>query len=132
MIELISFAWEESKPSGGFPREPLQTVEGTQDVKSDGLTESWKAGCMKTTLDLPEELVRQMKFQAVREGRKLRDVAEEIFRRGLGMPVPSKGGERRRVSLPIIPTPAGGRPFDLTGERLLELEMEAEARSPQV
>ena len=86
---------------------------------------------MKTTIDLPEDLVREMKFRAVREGRKLRDVAEEVFRRGLAAPAISRGsGGRHRVSLPIIPTPAGAKPFDLSGERLLELEMEAEGINP--
>jgi hypothetical protein len=79
---------------------------------------------MKTTLDLPEDLVREMKFRAVREGRKLRDVAEEVFRRGMAAPG-SAPGTRHRVKLPIIPAPGGAKPFDLSGERLLELEMEA-------
>ncbi len=86
---------------------------------------------MKTTIDLPEDLVREMKFRAVREGRKLRDVAEEVFRRGLAAPPASKGsGERHRVSLPIIPAPVGAKPFKISGERLLELEMEAERANP--
>jgi len=80
---------------------------------------------MKTTFELPEDLVREMKFRAVREGRKLRDVAAEVFRRGLAAPVPSPG-VRHRVKLPIIPAPEGAKPFELSGERLLELEMEAE------
>jgi plasmid stability protein len=37
---------------------------------------------MKTTMDLPEDLNSEMKFRAVREGRKLRDEAEEVLRRG--------------------------------------------------
>ena len=84
---------------------------------------------MKTTIDLPEDLVREMKFRAVREGRKLRDVAEEVFRRGLAAPAPSPG-IRHRVKLPLIHTPPGSMPFDLSGERLLELEMEAERGQP--
>ena len=81
---------------------------------------------MKTTMDLPEELVREMKFRAVREGRKLREVAEEIFRRGLAAPSqPSASGERRRIKLPLIPAPHGAAPFELSGERLLELEVDA-------
>ena len=83
---------------------------------------------MKTTIDLPEDLVREMKFRAIREGRKLRDVAEEVFRRGLAAPVPLPGA-RHRVKLPIIPLPARAEPFELSGERLLELEMEAERGS---
>jgi hypothetical protein len=81
---------------------------------------------MKTTIDLPEDLVREMKFRAVREGRKLREVAEEVFRRGLATPASSRGpGERHRVVLPIIPAAADAKPFELSGERLLELELEA-------
>lgn len=84
---------------------------------------------MKTTLDLPADLVREMKFRAVREGRKLREVAEEVFRRGLAAPSPAPG-VRHRVKLPIIPTAAGAKPFDLSGERLLELELEAAEGGP--
>ena len=38
---------------------------------------------MKTTFDLPPELVREVKLRAVHEGRKLKDVAAELLRRGL-------------------------------------------------
>ena len=87
---------------------------------------------MKTTIDLPEDLVREMKFRAVREGRKLREVAEEVFRRGLAAPASSRGpGGRHRVQLPIIPAPVGSKPFEISGERLLELEMNAEGRNPK-
>jgi hypothetical protein len=86
---------------------------------------------MKTTIDLPEDLVREMKFRAVREGRKLREVAEEVFRRGLAAPATlGRPGDRRRVKLPIVSTLPGAKPFNLSGERLLELEMEAEQANP--
>lgn len=39
---------------------------------------------MKTTLELPDDLVMEMKLKAVREHRKLKDVAAEVVRRGLG------------------------------------------------
>jgi hypothetical protein len=81
---------------------------------------------MKTTMDLPVELIREMKLRAVREGRKLREVAEEVIRRGLEAPVRSSPGRRRRVPLPIVPAEPGAIPFDLTGDRLLELEQAAE------
>ncbi len=38
---------------------------------------------MKTTLDLPDELVRQVKLLALQEGRKLKDAMAELLRRGL-------------------------------------------------
>lgn len=85
---------------------------------------------MKTTIDLPEDLVREMKFRAVREGRKLRDVAEEVFRRGLSAQATApKSGERYRVKLPLIPAPSDATSFELSGDHLHELETEAEKGS---
>ncbi|MGL4401644.1 MAG: hypothetical protein ACRCXD_17425 [Luteolibacter sp.] len=87
---------------------------------------------MKTTLDLPEDLVREMKFRAVRQGRKLRDVAEEVFRRGLAAPaVATRSGGRHRVKLPLIPALVGAKSLDFSGDRLLELEIEAESGGGQ-
>lgn len=84
---------------------------------------------METTLDLPEELVREMEARAVREGRDLRDVAEEVFRRGLQTQPPASD-VRHRVKLPLIPMPPGGKPFDLSGDQLLQLEAQASAGIP--
>ncbi len=77
---------------------------------------------MKTTLDLPEDLVREMKLRAVHEGRKLRDVATEIFRRGLAQPSPESalaprtGVIQNRVKLPLIQGAPGTPKFNLTPE----------------
>ncbi len=79
---------------------------------------------MKTTIDLPEDLVREMKFRAVLEGCKLREVAEEVFRRGLSAPV-LLAEARHRVKLPLVPMPEGATPFELSGMRLFDLETEA-------
>jgi hypothetical protein len=57
---------------------------------------------MKTTLDLPPDLIREMKLRAAHEGRKLRDVATEIFRRGLSQPSLRSEAPRHRVKLPLI------------------------------
>jgi hypothetical protein len=89
----------------------------------------WEAGQMKTTIDLPEDLVREMKLCAAQEGRKLKDIAAEAMRRGLRMPEPATTRGRRRVKLPIIAAPRGASSFDLTGERVHELEMQTEAES---
>ncbi len=51
---------------------------------------------MKTTIDLPPDLVREMKLLAVNEGKKLKDVAAELLKRGLNStknPVRSKPSE---------------------------------------
>src|SRR5437899_1894814 len=38
---------------------------------------------MKTTLDLPADLVRQVKLEALNEGKKLKDAVADLLRRGL-------------------------------------------------
>ena len=45
---------------------------------------------MKTTLDLPSDLLREVELRAVHEGRKLKDVVAEIIRRGLAQPKTSE------------------------------------------
>lgn len=57
---------------------------------------------MKTTLDLPADLIREMKLRAAQEGRKLHDVATEIFRRSLSRPSPQSEAPQHRVNLPLI------------------------------
>jgi hypothetical protein len=65
---------------------------------------------MKTTLDLPSELVREMKLRAVMQGRTLRDLAADFIRQGLGMagtktPPSTPPGSKVEISangLPII------------------------------
>jgi plasmid stability protein len=41
---------------------------------------------MKTTLDLPDDLVRAVKLRALREGRKLKEAVAELLRQGLAAP----------------------------------------------
>ena len=38
---------------------------------------------MKTTLDLPDALVKQVKLRALHEGRKLKDAVADLLRKGL-------------------------------------------------
>jgi plasmid stability protein len=75
----------------------------TLEKQLDRKLESWKVVSVKTTLDIPDDLLRAMKMRAVQEGRKFKDVAAEIFRRGLAQPrmaANSDGGQR--VKLPLI------------------------------
>jgi plasmid stability protein len=85
---------------------------------------------MKTTLDLPDSLVRQMKLRAVRDGRKLKDVAADLLRRGLAAPEVARKPIIRtdpKTGLPII---TGGRPArpgeELTPERIADILMTEE------
>lgn len=79
---------------------------------------------MKTTLDLPEELVREMKIRAAREGRKLREVATEIFQRGLSAPEPNAASKGKRVKLPLFEGGTATRQF--TPEELDEILLQQE------
>lgn len=57
---------------------------------------------MKTTLDLPDDLMRAAKIRAATEGRRLKDVMAELVRRGLAEGLEDRGGVRHRVRLPLI------------------------------
>jgi hypothetical protein len=43
----------------------------------------WKYGQMKTTLDLPDELMREVKIRAVHERKKLRVMIVELLQKGI-------------------------------------------------
>ncbi len=80
---------------------------------------------MKTTFDLPEELVREMKIRAASQGRKLRDVATEVIKLGLNSDKPVKPEtESRRVKLPML---AGGKAIrQFTPEEIDEILLQQE------
>lgn len=86
---------------------------------------------MKTTYDLPPDLVREVKLRAVYEGRKLKDVAAELLRRGLAdtgessEPKPSKPRlEIQANGLPVIRCGKDAPASRMTPEELLALEQE--------
>ncbi len=94
------------------------------------LTESWKTskmGSMKTTLELPNDLVREIKLQAVNEGRKLKDVIADLLRRGLGRDsenAAQANPRRKSISLPLFPSAPDAPAEPLTVEQLIALEQE--------
>ena len=81
---------------------------------------------MKTTFDLPADLVRDVKLRAVHEGRKLKDVATELLRRGLADPIkPAKPRiEIQANGLPVIRCGKDAPASRMTTEELLALEQE--------
>ena len=57
---------------------------------------------MKTTLDLPDELVREIKVRAAQQGRKIKDLVAELLRHAIADD--RSGTEiRHRVSFPLLP-----------------------------
>ncbi|MDQ2918837.1 MAG: hypothetical protein M3R10_03025 [Verrucomicrobiota bacterium] len=52
---------------------------------------------MKTTLDIPDELMREVKIRAVHEQKKLKDTIAELIRRGM-----AAGGARgQKIPKPV-------------------------------
>lgn len=56
---------------------------------------------MKTTLELPADLVREIKLRAVNDGRKLKDVMADLLRQGLAVRQP-RASRASRVKLPLV------------------------------
>ncbi|MGJ8641280.1 MAG: antitoxin [Opitutaceae bacterium] len=86
---------------------------------------------MKTTLDLPEPLVREMKLWAAQEGRKLKDVATEVFRAGLRAPSQSRETKAYRQTLdtPLFACEAAkANAPSMTVAELLRLEQSAQVQ----
>ncbi len=100
---LARTAGGESGLNAGLIALPTAPEEGTPEKQLDGKLESWQFIDVKTTLDIPDDLLRAMKMRAVQEGRKFKDVATEIFRRGLAQPaMAANSGGGQRVKLPLI------------------------------
>jgi len=63
---------------------------------------------MKTTIDLPDDLLRQLKLRAVQDRRKLRELAAELLRTGLAAPSNSESPGQtavlkdKKTGLPVI------------------------------
>jgi len=82
---------------------------------------------MKTTLELPDELMREVKMRAVEEDQKLRDMVAELLR--IGLANRSLGAETSRVGS-IFPIFSGGHPAlpenEMTPDRVAEILLEDE------
>jgi len=83
---------------------------------------------MKTTLDLPDDLVRAVKMRAVKENRKLKDTVADLLKRGLAQERGLPTAVRSRLKLPLIECVHEARPGEeLTPERVSEVLLEEEA-----
>jgi plasmid stability protein len=56
---------------------------------------------MKTTLDLPDDLMREVKIRAVKRNRKLKEEIADLLRRGLSQRASGRK-LRHRVTFPIV------------------------------
>jgi plasmid stability protein len=87
---------------------------------------------MKTTFDLPPDLVRELKLRAVHEGRKLKDVAADLLKRGLAEPEPAAKSKPARPKieiqasgLPVVRCAANAPATRMTASDLLALEQQS-------
>ena len=88
---------------------------------------------MKTTLDLPEDLMREVKLRAVMQRRPLKDLVAEILRQGMGMAQRAPAGPPPAGSLvqiganglPVIKCNAKAPARRMRIKKLLELEQAA-------
>lgn len=85
----------------------------------------WFAGLMKTTLDLPPELVREMKLRALHQQRKLKEIAEEALRRGLGLSANlPEHSLKTKIKFPLFESAPQAPASAMTAEQLIALEQE--------
>src|SRR4029077_5701723 len=84
---------------------------------------------MKTTLDLPDAVVKQVKLRAVREGRKLKDAVAELLRKGLAASKREETGNEltvadkdKKTGLPLIECKHPAIPSEeITPERVADI-----------
>ena len=82
---------------------------------------------MKTTIDLPSELVRAIKLRALNENRRLKEVVTDLLRAGLKHggateTVPQKG----RMDFPLFATTRSAPASRMSAEALVALEQNAQ------
>jgi len=88
------------------------------------------SGYMKTTLDLPDELMRAVKMRAVESDRRLKDVIADLLRGGLSHEVDGVRAESRRVELPLVRCAHPAEPDrEMTPERVARALSDEEAGS---
>ena len=89
---------------------------------------------MKTTLDLPDALMKQIKLRAVRQGRKLKDAVAELLRKGLDAARDEEPEspaavitKDRKTGLPLIECKRNALPQEeLTPERVADILLSQE------
>ena len=88
---------------------------------------------MKTTLDLTDELIREVKLRAVAQRRTVKDLVAEFLRQGLGIapqaPAPPAGSmvEIGPKGLPVIRCRSKAPATRMSAKKLLQLEQAAQA-----
>jgi hypothetical protein len=82
---------------------------------------------MKTTFDLPSDLVRAIKLKAVHENRRLKEVVTDLLRSAVEQeaskrPIPEKGP----IEIPFFATTPGAPASQMNADALIALEQAAQ------
>ena len=81
---------------------------------------------MRTTLELPDELLKRAKIAAVERGTSLRDLVGAALERELRRPAEA-GAVRKRANFPIFASKAPGA-LRLSNSRIAKLESDEDLR----
>jgi plasmid stability protein len=89
---------------------------------------------MKTTIELPDDLVKQLKLRALHDGRKLKETVAEVLRKGLNAPDEPSIQEREspltfdpRSGLPLIRCRSSARNGEeMTPEKVADILLQQE------
>jgi hypothetical protein len=81
---------------------------------------------MRTSLDLPDDLLKRAKIAAIERGMTLRDLISTVLKHELN-PVLKQSSRRRRVKFPIFPSVAPSS-LKLTNADLARLETDEDVR----
>src|SRR5438132_13986673 len=77
---------------------------------------------MRTTIDLPDELFRQIKIRAARDGVKLKELITRYLEQGLnGASSPSTRTKTQRSKLPVVRLKTNKRQLAFTNADLFDL-----------
>lgn len=84
---------------------------------------------MRTTIDLPDDLLRQAKARAALDGLKLKELIARYVAQGLAggeqPPADDTATRRQRSPLPVIPRASTGTPIPaLSNAELAQMELE--------
>ena len=87
---------------------------------------------MKTTVELPDKLLRQIKLRAVRNGQKLKETIADLLRRGLEATAPSASASRPvikthpQTGFPYVECPDDAPAQHMTPAEILAIEQQAQ------
>lgn len=90
---------------------------------------------MKTTVDLPDNLLQQIKLRAVRSGQKLKETIADLLRKGLAASSQSPTRmarpvikEQPQTGLPYIECPTNATARRMTAAELVAIEQQTQTQ----